>query len=410
MSAPDRAIGPAALAVALTALVARVAVITRWPDPYAFDAYQRWAGREHLLVKDWLPATQAVIWAVAGLGGGVEAARLALAAVAAVGVGATAVVAGRLGGARAAWLTLPLALFGPLTVWSATLYQEGTYLALAMGALALLLSGRERAADVLVGALALVRYEGWACVALWVAWRGDRRAAVALWGAVGWLVVKAAGAEGHDASPVDYSDWAGIPARFALDRWAGDVARVAGHAVDSGAWVFLGLGAAGMALGWRTPAVRLLAGWSLVQGAATLGWIAGLEAGTRRMVALPAALAAVPAALVAARARPGWLVAALAAGLGLWGAWDALDAAAEETRRSRPEREAVARMAAVGGARWWIEPRTGLGTRARHDGCEMIQGLSELRHGEDFWCAAWGDTRPEGTRAVRWDGRAYRVE
>ena len=35
------------------------------------DAYQRWGGRAHLLVQDWLPATQTMVWGMASLGGGI---------------------------------------------------------------------------------------------------------------------------------------------------------------------------------------------------------------------------------------------------------------------------------------------------------------------------------------------------
>ena len=39
------------------------------PDAYQFDAYQRWAGRDHLYIQVWLPATQTLVWLVGKLGG-----------------------------------------------------------------------------------------------------------------------------------------------------------------------------------------------------------------------------------------------------------------------------------------------------------------------------------------------------
>ncbi|NOY27323.1 MAG: hypothetical protein GXP62_15760, partial [Oligoflexia bacterium] len=78
------------VAALLTALGGRLAVLLAAPTPYAFDAFQRWAGRDHLLVRDWLPGTQALIWAVAAAGGGHLLARAALALVAALGVAAGA--------------------------------------------------------------------------------------------------------------------------------------------------------------------------------------------------------------------------------------------------------------------------------------------------------------------------------
>ena len=53
------------LAVFVVHLAVRLALIATYPDNYSMDAYQRWGGRHHLLVQDWLPATQSILWLTA---------------------------------------------------------------------------------------------------------------------------------------------------------------------------------------------------------------------------------------------------------------------------------------------------------------------------------------------------------
>ena len=36
-------------------------LIVLYPGIFAFDGFQRWAGRAHFLIRDWLPATQSLI-------------------------------------------------------------------------------------------------------------------------------------------------------------------------------------------------------------------------------------------------------------------------------------------------------------------------------------------------------------
>lgn len=397
--------------MAAVAFAARAAVVLQSPVAFSFDGFQRWAAREHFLVQDWLPATQALIVALAPLGLGPT--RLGLAAVAALGFGALALVAGRVGGRAAAWLFLPVALYGPGVAWTTVLYQEGTFLAVAGVAVALALHGRERAADLVVGLLGLVRYEAWPCLLAWVAWRGDRRALVSAWGPALWLGVKLLGAEGHAASPVDFADWNGLGERFRLDAWMADVVRFVGQALSTGAIVLWA--AAPFA---RGRGAGLLGAWLGLQLLATLGWIAGLETATLRMQVVPAALAGTLAAVAAGRAwdrldanwgRPLLVVGAFAfAGFGLRAA---LDLARTEAGRVRHEVEALDQVRAIcPDCRWTIRPRRGLGTRDRHDGCEIIQGISTLRHGVDFTCEAWGDPADPAAGRLTWTGRGYRVD
>ena len=52
------------IVIAVIALIVRVLLIAWMPDAYQFDAYQRWAGRDHLYIQVWLPATQTLVWLV----------------------------------------------------------------------------------------------------------------------------------------------------------------------------------------------------------------------------------------------------------------------------------------------------------------------------------------------------------
>ncbi len=79
LSLPKRLTDPRApaLAALLLALILRTWLVLAWPENYAFDGFQRWAGRDHLLVREWLPLTQSVVWVVHREGGGVVAMKLA---------------------------------------------------------------------------------------------------------------------------------------------------------------------------------------------------------------------------------------------------------------------------------------------------------------------------------------------
>ena len=400
--------------IALPALVAfavglalRLGLLAASPWNFSFDGFQRWAGRAHLLVQSWLPATQAVIASVAALGGDLSDVRLALALVASGASAAAAVVAGQLGGRRAAWAAVVPAVYGPSLLWGTALYQEGTFLLLLFGGLALALAGRTFAADIVFGALALVRYEGWPCVLLYLAWRRDPRAFVVLWGAGLWLVLRGGlGVEGHAASPMDFDDWKGLAGRVTPASWLGDAGRLFGLGWGTGAVAFAVAGACGAWAAWARRGVPLLAAVGVSQVAAVGGWLAGLEVATSRMLVLPAQIAGVLGAVGVAvlwDRLPRWGRPAVVAGgaalcvLGVVHAWAGLGV---EERAFAPERAVRDAMALRPACGWVIVPRTRLGTRARHDGCEVVQGLGAPRHGDGFWCAAWGPTPPSNRACV----------
>jgi hypothetical protein len=391
-----------------------------FPANYSFDGFQRWAGRDHVLVQAWLPVTQAVIALVSAAGGGVIPTRIAMALIAASAAAAGTVLAERLGGRAAAWAFVVPASYGPFLVWGAALYQEGTFLLVLFSALALALAGRERWADLVIGLLGLVRYEGWPCVALYFLWRRDPRALVSLWGIAVWLFLRVGlHLPGYAASPVDFDDWEGLGERTTLAAWAHDAASLFWDAWNSGGISFAVAGVIGSVVGWKRRGVPLLVAIGLVQVAAVSGWLAGLEVATYRMLVVPVLLAgllgAVGAAHVWERLPQKWRPALLAVGalllaIGHLEGWRGMRS---EYVRTGPERALLAQMEARPECTWTITPRNRLGTRLRHDGCEVVQGLGERRHGDGFWCTTWPGEPPAGGACVasaRWERHAYTID
>lgn len=408
-------VSPFWLALAL-GLIARGALLVLVPENYSFDAWQRWAGRDHLLVRDWLPGAQLLVCVFAQFG--IGAVKAAFAAVGALGAGAAAALAERLAGRSAGLCVAALSVFGPALTWTVVPYQEGPFLALLLGGLALSLSPSPRRvllADLLVGALPLVRTEGWPLVALYVLWRRAPSAARALWGAVLWgLVVAIWRPEGYAPSPVDYADWNGLIARFDLDRWLGDAARFGRHALLGGTIGLLPPAAWGLARGWRIRGVPLVALALLGQLAVTGLWIAGLEAATVRMQVSPGALLAVLAGVGLAQlpaSRPARVGVALYVALfAAWGLQSGLDNAQSAARVARPELELAAQIEACGACTFAVTPRQGLGTRDRHDGCEILEGVTRLRAGQTFTCTSWpGERLAAESHAAVWVGDHYQI-
>ena len=205
-------------------LAVRWVLIDTYPNNYSMDAYQRWGGREHLLIQGWLPVTQFFVWLTATLGGGILAMRVVMAIVGALAVAAGGWTARLMAGPAAGWLFMPIGLFGPFLTWSVVPYQEGTFLLVLFGGLGLALraqaqpeSTRRQAwliADVAAGLLPLVRYEGWPVTLLYILWRRQPQAWVASWGAWLWIIIKLMGVQSNASSPIDYADWEGLDTRF----------------------------------------------------------------------------------------------------------------------------------------------------------------------------------------------------
>jgi hypothetical protein len=404
-----------ALLAFLVAFAARAVLIAEHPDNFSFDAFQRWAGRDVLLVQGWLPTTQALIALVARLGGGILAVRLTLAAVAAVGVAAGAWVAERIAGRVAGLGFLILSCFAPSMVWTGAMYQEGTYATVLYLGLACAVSGRLTLADLIVGAIGLVRYEGWPAVLLWILWRRDPRALAGAWGIVLWLVGRTfLHWKGHAFSPVDFDDWEAMEERTTIRSWTHDAGEWLLIEWLSGGFVVLGFAAAGLATRWRDRWVGYMALNFGAQLAALAGWLAGLEVATYRMLVVPTLVLMLPGAIGVAwvwERLPKLRVATalgLAAFLGVAG-WEARREASVESRLTAPERNAALLMKRTCEACVWrVLPRRKLGTRDRHDGCEVLQGTTMLRQGIDFACVGWpGHETLKVDAGLYWDGLTY---
>ena len=410
-----RTISPTAVGF-LLALAVRLVIIGSAPWNFSFDGYQRWAGRVHLLIQDWLPATQSILWLVSSAGGGVLATRIALSVVAAAAVAAGVSLARSIGGPAAGWFFVPMGLFSPFLTWSTVPYQEGTFLLFIFGAMAAALRDRLWLADLLAGAVALVRYEGWPFVAVYILWRRDPRALRALWGAGLWLMLKnVLDLTGHASSPTDFADWNGITDRFSPAMLLESLAKMARQLWMTGGWLVLLLGGIGAVDALRR---RLRGAWVLVlliagQLAAVAGWLVGLETAIVRMQVVVGMISGVFVATLGGhlwsdqRWRKLLVVAAIGGSMG----WSVIGGvlAQRSLRSVRWEVDLATEWRAHPERKWQLTPRSGLGTRSRHDGCEILQGLTEHVHGQDFWCMPWTDTAPEGLWEARWGKGGYRI-
>lgn len=406
----------AAGAAFVVALIFRAALILSFPIPFAYDGYERWLGRGFVLVQDWLPVTQSFIWAAAQLGAGLTETRLVMALVGATAAfaGAWAAVGLAGGDRRAAWWWLPISVFGGFASWTTVFYQEGTFIAIFYAGVAFALHGRLRLADLTFGLLGLVRYEGWPFILLYIAWRRDMRASLALWGIGLWIGMKLGGVSGHRPSPVDFQDWNGIVERFDVDRQVKQTVNLVIWSFQHGCMV--PFGAALVEARWSRLA-RLLFVLFAVQLGITEAWLAGLETGTSRMLVVPTMLVAPAAAALGVRLQGRLRVAGII-GVVIF-AFSQLPAAIErcshEADRISPELRLARAMQACEGCVWWIDPRLGLGTRKRHDGCQVLAGVTEYRAGVDFFCAGWQDAAASRaafascTNTARWDGFGYRA-
>jgi hypothetical protein len=397
---------------AAVAFVCHVICIREYPWNFAFDGFQRWAGRDMILVQGWLPATQLLIYLVHLAGGQLLAVRIVLSLVACLGVWFGVRLAGHLGGPVAAGAMVVAASFGPFTVWTSTLYQEGTFLCLLFAGLSM--AGEEKwlAADLLMGALGLTRYEGWPYVFLYLLWRRDPKAILSLWGITLWLFLYGVfGVRGGQPSPINIDDWEGLTDRFRPWNWLGDVLDLAKMGVNSGGITWMILGAVSLYQRRTLKILWLLSAMILVQLVITGVWMVGLGEEIARMLVVPGMLAALLAApgIGALWGRLRW--AGIAGGLWMMGVGVfyttsfVQNSAADD---SSPERRLIEKMVQCEDCTWWMEPRTGLGTRQRHDGCEVVQGLSQMRVGQQFWCSRWipeeqwPEARKKCTGEIRW--------
>lgn len=407
------------IAVGVIALAIRLISIWLYPESYQFDAYQRWAGREHLYIQVWLPATQAIVWAVGKMGGTPLVLRLVFSLLGALTIAMMARLAVILAGPlidtdnpieNVAWAGLPLAVFGPYIVWSTVPYQESTLLFfLFLG----LLNTKKHPilSNLAIGALALVRYEGWPLIVVHALLRRDKYVWYSFWGMLLWLGVKQFHwLEPYMASPDSFSDWNQLS-----DNLSARKARRLLHHLwlmfdSSGAGWFL-LGVVPLLRKWRVWQLEhWMLFWAFVgQGAALVGWLFSLGVAFSRMMVLPVMLTSslsVVGIYWLFCKWSGWrraLVIIFYAAVVVWTIRDIridLDAI---NKHNRWERALVKEIEQCRGDVWSIYPRIHKGPRSRHDGCEVIQGLTNLRAGQEFNCIQWGWGGPEATLVATWN-------
>jgi hypothetical protein len=219
---------------------------------------------------------------------------------------------------------------------------------------------------------------------------------------------------GYDASPVDFADWRGIAERTSAGSWLDDVRTLLWRDALGPANALLFVAAAlGASVAWRERAALR---WPLacafaVQVGAACGWLGGIGTALPRMLALPAAFMGPFAAMAAGRAWNAapqrWMRAALAAAAILCAvSWwnDGTRNAQTSVRYVRPEIALARALVERAGRPVRVVPRRGLGTRKRHDGCEALQGVSDLRQGTDFACDGWPGADALATEiTAEWD-------
>ncbi len=161
---PWRAAWPG-LAITLTALALRLALVLRYPLLYDVDAYGRWLSRDHPFSAPWVPLFQVVIYLLTRFADSILAVRLLSACFGATASLAFWLLLRRAFGASVAYLGGLLLALNPLFVtFSIVPYQEGLFLTLGFLALWLALAPGKIPWLWLTLTLALAgltRYEGW---------------------------------------------------------------------------------------------------------------------------------------------------------------------------------------------------------------------------------------------------------
>lgn len=405
------------VAVAMVALLVRLLAIWIHPEAYQFDAYQRWAGRDHLYIQVWLPATQVIVWTVGKLGGTPLILRWVFSVFGAITIAMIARLAVVLSEAllekhanQVAWCALPLAFFGPYLVWSTVPYQESTLLFFLL--LGLLNSKKHPIlSNVAIGALALVRYEGWPLIIVHAILRRDKYVLYSLWGMLLWLSVKYFHwLEPYQASPDSFSDWNQLSENVS-SRKVRHLARQLWLMFDSSAAGWFLLAVVPMLLRWRKWQLEhWMLFWAFLgQSAALIGWLLSLGVAFSRMMVLPVmltgALSTVGMYWFVTKWSDGRRVVVVLSMVGIV-AWTLRDVSIDLTafnKHNRWERALVQDIEVCDGDVWSVYPRIHKGPRSRHDGCEVIQGLTNLRAGQEFNCIQWGWGGPEASLIATWN-------
>jgi hypothetical protein len=163
--------------------------------------------------------------------------------------------------------------------------------------------------------------------------------------------------------------------------------------------------------------------WILVfallgQAAATLGWMFSLGVVFSRMTVIPGMVLAV---IAASELSFRWdrfsvwskrVLVPFTCCLLFWTVYTSVAHVQRMFRVMRYDVELVRTVESCPDEVWSIVPRRHPGPRRRHDGCEVLQGLSDLRAGQEFVCEPWDWGGPEATLRAVWTSKekAYIVE
>ncbi len=393
--------------IGIVSFLVRCWFISEWPDSFQYDAYQRWAAREHLFVQVWLPAAQIWVWLVGLLDGTPLQLRYLFAALSSLSLTLGARLAQQISNERAALFFLPMICFGPYIVWGSAPYQESTLLLLLFSAL-LLFRSHPRASDLLMGGLALVRYEGWPLLMVHLYLRRSWWALLSLWGVVLYFALKITGlAEPYAASPDSFDDWKGL-STLTLEKVPKLLRSFWNVGYNAGAFWIFGFSLLAFIDRKLLKEETMLTFTFLGQIAAVAGWLFSLGIAFSRMFIILTLPAAILAAAALSRSWPklGKMKFALVGGLLILSAWSFRDAYTDHKyyRKSiRWEIELVKEIKSCPEETWAIHPRPHPGPRERHDGCEVIQGLSNLKVKDDFECLTWDWGGPEATLKAVWN-------
>ena len=156
----------------------------------------------------------------------------------------------------------------------------------------------------------------------------------------------------------------------------------------------------------------------LGQMAATIGWMFSLGVVFSRMTVLPGMVIGVLSAAELGLRWPHlnrlgkWFIALFTMGLMTWTVTFTKPDIDRMFKTMRFDVELVRVVQGCPDETWSIVPRKHPGPRRRHDGCEVLQGLTNLRAGEEFVCEPWEWGGPEPTLRAVWShkSRVYEVE
>ena len=395
--------------IGIASFLVRWFFIHHWPNAFQFDAYQRWAGRDHLFIQVWLPGAQIWVWLVGKFGGTMLQTRYVFAILSSISLALGSRLAQYVSSERAGLLYFPAILFGPYIVWGTVPYQESTLLIFLFSSM-LLFQSYPRISDFLMGAASLVRYEAWPLLWVHLYLRRKREALICLWGILALMLLGILGwNEPFMPSPDSFDDWNGLN-----DVSVKKTRRLFKNFVivlyNAGGFYFIGLGLLVFYKHKLKKEEWMLFFIFVGQLSAVIGWILSLGITFSRMLILLCIPIFVLAAAVLDRnwSKIGDGKIIIVSGFVILSYWSLFDAYRDNVLYKESikwEVNLLKNMRKCAFDTWEITPRPHPGPRNRHDGCEVIQGLSSMRAGQDFDCTTWSWDHPTATMSATWNNK-----